>query len=398
MMSFLRSIWEEVVSFCQALIRTPSPSGQEGEVAELIQGKMEELPYDMVWRDRVGNIIGFCEGDPNKPSICFTAHMDHVDPGDERDWEYPPYSGVVANGYIHGRGASDLKGPAATQIYIPEILNRLHIKHGDLYIIQVVHEETGGLGSMLIDNDVKQRIDYAINGEPTSNMVCTGHRGRVEVIVTFKGMPMHASIAKSAGNPLYSLGEFLVRLRNLNMETDGVETSSAAPTKCQTGQNSSNVTPSECKLVIDWRNVPGEDENQVLEKLKGILPVGATATIAEYELRTYTGLTFKLKRVRAPFFINNDHPFVQAVVQAVKETLKRPVRVTRWSCATDCGYFMDAGIPIVGFSPAEMKYMHTTRDRISLTLMKEALECYPIIISYVSKLPKRRKFTERGRS
>jgi len=382
-------LWEDFISFCQALIQTPSLSGDEGRVARVIKEKMEELPYDDVWIDQVGNVIGLVKGAKDKPAICFTAHMDHVPPGEESDWEYPPYSGVIANGYIHGRGASDLKGPAATQVYIPALLKNSKVEHGDIYIIQVVHEETGGLGSMCLDKEIKEKIDYAINGEPTSNMIHIGHRGRLEIVVIFKGKSFHASIAGQYVNPLYNLAKFLMQLQDLEMAKNNEESSTAVPTICYSSPQTSNVTPNECRLTIDWRNIPGETETQIINRLQKLLPRDAEISIAEYTLKTYTGLNFKMKRCRLPFAIDRNHPFVQTVVKAVESTLNRKVMISRWSCATDCGYFMDEGIPIVGFSPAEAKYMHTTKDRISLKLMEEAMRCYPTIIAFVSRLPKR---------
>ena len=50
--------WDDFVEFCQRLIQTPSLSGEETQVAQLIIEKMEQLNYDEVWTDQVGNVIG----------------------------------------------------------------------------------------------------------------------------------------------------------------------------------------------------------------------------------------------------------------------------------------------------------------------------------------------------
>jgi di/tripeptidase len=65
------------------------------------------------------------------------------------------------------------------------------------------------------------------------------------------------------------------------------------------------------------------------------------------------------------------------------------VEIRWWDGATDCGFFMEVGIPIVGFSTAEVEYVHTNKERISLELMRETMECYPATIASISKLKKR---------
>ncbi len=383
--------WDDLVRFCQKLIQTPSISGEESEVARLVQHEMERLSYDEISVDRVGNVIGLIEGDKNKPSICFTAHMDTVPSHDESKWEYPPYSGVIADGYIHGRGAGDVKGPLATQVYVPRVLRKSGVKHGDIYVIEVVHEETGGLGTKYLDEDVKKKIDYVINGEPTSNMIHIGQRGRTEMAVTFQGKSAHASRPWQGKNPFYDVAEFILRLKNLEMSSYGDVKSTVVPTMCKTDTETSNVIPGECMLILDWRDVPSESEFQIMNKVKSILQKGGDVYIREYKLKTYTHLTFPMKRRKLPFSMDESHPLVRAVTDAVRSTLKKEVEIRWWEGATDCGYFAEEQIPIIGFSPSESKYSHTSRERISLQMMREAMECYPAIISNISNLKKRRQ-------
>ena len=94
---------ERMIEFCQRLVQTPSLPGEEEAVAKLIKKEMESLKYDEVWIDEIGNVIGRIKGRRRGPSVMFTAHMDQVDIGDPSLWEYPPFSGTIASGYIHGR-------------------------------------------------------------------------------------------------------------------------------------------------------------------------------------------------------------------------------------------------------------------------------------------------------
>lgn len=388
------AFWGNLINFCQRLIQTPSLSGEEGKVAQLIHKEMERLGYDEVWKDRVGNVIGLIKGDKEKPIICFTDHMDTVPPGDESKWEYPPYSGTIAEGYIHGRGTNDVKGPLATQVYIPAGLKESNVGHGNIYIIEVVHEEKGGLGSCYLDESIKKEIDYAINGEPTGNMIHIGNKGRTELKVTFKGKPAHPSRPWEGINPFYDMSRFILRLEKLEMTSYDELKSTVAPTICKTDTDTSNVIPGECMLILDWRDVPGETEAQIINKIRSILPGNGDVQIVEIELKTYTGLTLPMKRRKLPFSMDKNHPFVKTAAEAVRSTLNREVEIRWWGGASDCGYFTEAGIPIIGFSPSEPGWAHTNKERISLKMMKEAMLCYPAIISNITKLEKRRNCTE----
>ena len=86
------------------------------------------------------------------------THMDHVDVGDPARWPYPPYAATVVDGEIWGRGASDLKGPLACQVYAGALLKRSGLLlPNDVYVVGVVQEEVGGLGSSMLMDHLKPR-------------------------------------------------------------------------------------------------------------------------------------------------------------------------------------------------------------------------------------------------
>ncbi len=381
----MSSILTRVIRFCQRLIQTPSLPGQEGEVARLIKREMKQLPYDDVWIDEIGNVIGFVKGKGSGPSIMFTAHMDHVDPGDARQWLHPPYSGEISDGYIHGRGASDTKGAIATQVYIPALLKDLKAMppKGDLYIAEVVLEEKGGAGSKHLVTKIKPNV--VILGEPTENEIKIGHRGRLEVIVEIMGKAAHASVPEEAINPHYLMAEFLLRLKEIKMEKDHVFISSVAPTLYYTDQTSSNVIPGKATVHLDWRTIPGETKNEVFNKLLAIkLPTNINLSIAIEHLKAYTGMNVKMEKARPPYALNKETPLVQLIKQAIEEILHRVINIKYWNFSTDAGYFIEQGIPVLGFSPCEERYAHTCEDKVNIALMEEALQCYPAIIDAIA--------------
>jgi succinyl-diaminopimelate desuccinylase len=379
---------ERMLSFCQALIRTPSPTGGEGPLADLIAAEMKELGYDEIQRDEAGNVIGTIRAtDPTCPSILFTAHMDQVSPGDLSRWDYDPFGGESADGWIHGRGASDTKGAIATQVHLPTAIAGHDLRHGDLHVAQVVVEEVAGLGSRILLDHLHP--DYAFMGEGTTNELCNGNRGRTLVKMRFPGESVHASISQHEQVALYRAAAFLFQLADLPMKQGVMGSSHAVPTRGATDLLDDNVTPQSFDLSIDWRSVPGETPDEILKRLASIMSDGDEAWIPPFDLSTYTGRTYQLEHAQPPYWIDPNDAFVVSAQQALSAHWKRDVPVQPWRFTTDCGLFTERGVPILGFSPCEAKYAHTPIDRVSIDLMIEAWEAYPALVEAISALPRR---------
>ncbi|MBP7784850.1 MAG: M20/M25/M40 family metallo-hydrolase [Firmicutes bacterium] len=87
-------------------------------------------------------------GNQGKRPVALMSHMDVV-PADEEGWEYPPFSGAVADGYVWGRGSIDMKFGLITILEaIEELLEEGFVPHRDIYMISTCDEETGGQSSI----------------------------------------------------------------------------------------------------------------------------------------------------------------------------------------------------------------------------------------------------------
>lgn len=105
----------EIIELAQSLVQIKSLPGQEAEAIKFAQQKMITLGYDEVIIDQMGNVLGRI-GSGDK-SILLDAHLDTVAVNDAAEWAVPPFSGLVANGRLHGRGSVDMKSAAAAAIY-----------------------------------------------------------------------------------------------------------------------------------------------------------------------------------------------------------------------------------------------------------------------------------------
>ena len=368
-----------MVDFCQRLIRTPSLSGQEGAIAGLVAEEMRALGYDEVWIDAAGNVVGLVRGGRPGNAVLFNSHLDHVSPGDESAWKYPPYAGVVTEEAIWGVGASDTKGALAAQVYgVAALRKAVSNFSGAIYVAGVVQEETGGVGTRELVKSL--RFDCAILGEATDNQLMRGHRGGFKIVARARGVAAHASVPHLAVNPNYTLARFLSRLREVPMATHPVfVTSTVAPTIYRTDQESSNVIPGEAWVYLDWRSVPGESFESAVERLRPLAeascePGGSISLepIADLELTTYTGLKCSRHSVLPAYLVEEHHPVLVEARQALEQALGRPVEVGTWRFCTDGPHLMEAGVTTIGFAPAREGVPHTAQDHVTLARLEEA--------------------------
>jgi len=386
--------FENALAFAQDLIRIPSPSGGEEDVARRVIEEYEALGFEDVRTDDVGNAIGVVKGSGDAPSVLLNCHLDVVAEGDHSEWEFPPFSGAVENGFLHGRGAMDIKGPLALQTYAAATLTGR--ARGDIIVAHTVFEERGGLGMQrLLDSGLAPGA--VVIGESTHGDVCIGHRGRGEIEVVIHGQAGHASVPGRAANALDLVPAVLTAVRELaenQAEDPMLGRSTLVATGVDVLPESRNVIPDKVTVVVDWRVLPGAThewmEQTIEEAVRaevGDLPEGLTVEVrmAAQPQTTYTGLTSKRSLFTPGFVMDSDDPVVRAAAQAVgQRDGDGPATVRPWAFATDGGWSCGVhGIPTVGFAPGEERYAHTNRERLDLDEARWTFERYPLLIDAV---------------
>lgn len=386
--------FERAIAFAQELIRIPSPPGEEGDVAARVREEFERLRFDDVWVDEVGNVIGRIAGRADAPSIMLSSHLDVVDVGDPRGWERPPFAAEIADGFLHGRGAMDIKGPLAIQTHAAAhfIDDR---PAGDLFVAHTVLEERGGWGMAHLMAKGEIRPGAVILGEATAGDICIGHRGRAELVIEIHGLAGHASAPERARNPLDALESLLPALREFadRLPADPVlGRATLAPTRVETLPRSRNVIPDRVRINLDWRVLHGLTPESAVEEVRAFLddrvrlPEGRTLVVrlCTERQRTYTGLEEDRPLFTPGFLLGKDDPIVRAAADAVSASTGRRPQIRPWTFATDGGQVCGQhGVPAIGFAPGEERYAHTNRERLDLASAREAYTAYPALIRAV---------------
>ena len=212
--SAVDAAWEEIVSFIQTSVQSPSLANNEGPVQELVQNKLDSLGlitrripviFDAI-KDHPAfcddgfspntrvNVIGQWNNDGGGKSLILNGHVDVVPTGSEELWHESPWSGSIKNGKIYGRGSTDMKGGLSAAIFAVQILQKIGFKpNGNVMVQSVVGEESGGCGTLT--NIVKEySADAAVILEPTSLKISPIQSGALTFRLKIQGKATHAAM------------------------------------------------------------------------------------------------------------------------------------------------------------------------------------------------------------
>ncbi|MFW5735289.1 MAG: YgeY family selenium metabolism-linked hydrolase [Oceanidesulfovibrio sp.] len=378
-----QDVSDDVIGFAKKLVQTPSISGTEEELARITVKKMEELGYDEVFVDEIGNVVGIVKGEGSGPNVMYNSHMDHVDPGEEAHWEYPPYGGVIADGYLHGRAASDVKSGMASQIYAGHLIKKSGVKlKGDFIYTGVVQEEPAEMFGMrwLMDKTFKERgleFDVMISSEATSMNLYLGHRGRAELEVATYGRTSHGSAPWLGVNAVYKMMPVIEEVQKISdtlPDDDFLGRATIALTIINCSPGALSIIPDKCTVSLDRRLVRGEKREDFIGQIQSILD-NLSARDPDFKgevgIRTvketsYTGVSEHCEKYMHPWAIKKDDPMVATCLEALNAIGQKP-GFGRWDFGTDASYVTGVmGIPSIGYSPMEEHYAHTPKDRCSI--------------------------------
>ncbi len=220
----------ESVEVLQHLVRfnTVNPPGNERAAIEYLAGYLREAGFEvrlLAAVDERPNLVADLHGADDGPTLCYLGHVDTV-LADPEDWERDPWSGDLADGFLWGRGALDMKSQVAAEAVAAVSLARRGWRpaRGHLKLVFVADEETGGdVGARWLTEQHPDvvRCDYLLNegggesfeyGGRRRYGVCCAEKGIFRFRLTARGVAGHASLPKMGDNALLKLGPVLERI------------------------------------------------------------------------------------------------------------------------------------------------------------------------------------------
>ncbi len=362
-----------MIPFLQEILRLESRTYAEAALAARVVQEMKSQNFDAAWIDQTGNALGLVRGRELGTATMLLTHLDHIDVGDTALWEHPPFAGVLEAGVLHGRGAVDIKGPLAAQLFALAGLIKTGLRpRCDVIMAVPVEEEIGGCGMAELVAKLPLEtplglleIGSCVVGEPSGNKIMLGHRGVCRCTLRFHGRAHHASLGLHTENPHFAYAVFLERLKQVQLPGHPIlGVSSISPTTIHADTSSNNLTPNTITLTLDWRTTleTGTDVRHILEQLI----IGLPASFVSYD-----DWTSGTDGVKNPGFITEpNHPLVTAL-QRVRDDLLGESKSGIWQFATDGRWAHKIGIACVGFGPGEENLAHTTLEQITVQQLED---------------------------
>ncbi len=285
----------EAQELLAALIRfnTVNPPGNERPAQEFLATRLNDAGFACellgAQPDRP-NLVARLRGEAPGPTLCYLGHVDTV-LADAAEWSHDPWGGDVAEGFLWGRGALDMKSQVAAEVAACASLARSGWRpaRGELLLVAVVDEETGGeLGAQWItrEHPDKVRCDMLVNegggavfefGGTRCYGVCCAEKGVFRFNVITDGVAAHASMPAMGDNALLKMAPLLERL--------GARQPSYAPTE-------------QAQAFLRALGEDPEDPAGAVARLRAADPLLATM------FEPLLGVTFTPTRIRASEKVN----------------------------------------------------------------------------------------------
>jgi len=368
----------EAVSFAQELIRRPSLSGQEHDVAELVAREMAMLGYDEVTVDELGSVVGALAGTGPGPTALFDAHMDVVPVTEPEAWRHGPFSGDLAEGRLWGRGSTDVKGNLAAAVLALGALPRDAFAGRLVMAASVGEEMIEGLALSHILGRIQ--ADAVVVCEPTGLNLAIGHKGRTGVVVEARGRAAHTSRPELGVNAVYRMIGAISRIRAVPprhdpLLGDGVNELVEIVSDPYPG---TSMVPAGCSVRFDRRLVRGETAETVLgemrEAIEGLDEVSARLHRVCFEC--YTGRSFTVDDFHAAWALDEGHPLVRRALKGLQEA-NLPARTFLAPYSTNAAASAgELGIATVIYGAGEIADAHVVNESVSIEALQTAYRGY----------------------
>ncbi len=398
-----------MTGFLQRLVQLPSLPGEEqaaqrffaeklitlGCRVEVMQSEFAELEGHPAFSDdgvsfaeRL-NVVGQWGGNGEAVgkgtgrSLILNGHMDVVPVGNPELWRFPPWSGIVESGRLHGRGACDMKAGLTAAVFALEALGNLRFRPDAPVVIEsVIGEESGGVGTLTtLVRGV--RADAAVLMEPTRLRSCPVHAGALSFRIKITGRAIHASMKRFGVSAVE-------KFQGVFAAVEALDRSRHAHYQNRIFEFGDNIAPISMGTVTagDWLStVP---ETLTAEGRFGVFPGERIAdaraalaaclghvTAADPWLREHPPVLEWIEGQFEPGQTALGEPIVAALARAHKGVLGAEPVVQGVPYGSDLRLFTEHGrIPAILYGPGDVQFAHTVEEHVEL---EEVFACASVL-------------------
>ncbi|GIV84854.1 MAG: acetylornithine deacetylase [Candidatus Roseilinea sp.] len=400
---------EELIGWVQALTRIPSVWKPEQGIGEEAAARWVEAHcrdiglqtrFEFVVPGRPNVIAAYASSPdfsieellrpPASPHtrkwLMFEGHTDVVTEGDPTQWTDPPFSAVIRDGRIYGRGANDMKAGLCCALAAIKAIVRSGVDlNGGILLGAVCDEEGGMIGiKHFVERGWADHVTACIVCEPEENHLCIAQKGVMWVRCMIRGVMSHGAMPLTGVNAMYPMARFLTMVQALEEREivrhgrhEFLGQPSITPTIVMSpargeGEPQANVMPGAAECVLDIRLIPGQDPDALARRVEQML---AACVAVDDRLR----YAFEVVEVRHPTHTERDHPIVQSLASAYADLTGAPPIYGGVPGSTD-GTILHAckGIPIVTCGPGDIHIPHHVDEWVSIAEIKLAARMYAL--------------------
>jgi putative selenium metabolism hydrolase len=374
---------DDTVRNLSRLVRIKSFTGGEGEMAMELKKQMAAARFDDVRFDGLGSVLG--RVGKGRRLLAIDAHIDTVDQGNLENWNEDPFSGRIADGYVHGRGSVDQKGGAAAMVTAGRILVELGLPD-DLAVLftgTVMEEDCDGLCWKYIIEEEKIRPELVIITEPTALGIYRGHRGRMEMRVGFKGLSAHGSAPERGRNAIYMGARACLEIEKLNerlRHDDFLGKGSVTVSEFVSGSPSLCAVADFARIHLDRRLTAGETKETALAEVRELVKgEAATVEVLQYHEKAYTGKEYGMEKYYPTWKLEPGHPAVALGEEVFRALFKKDPRVDKWTFSTNAIAITGIhNIPCIGFGPGDEVFAHAPNEKTPVDDLVKASAFYAL--------------------
>jgi succinyl-diaminopimelate desuccinylase len=333
------AVLADPVTLTRALVDVESVSGNEKEIADLVEGVLRAVPYLSVQRYRNTLMARTDQGHAQR--VVLAGHLDTV-----------PLAGnfpsTVDGDIIHGCGTSDMKSGVALALHlaVTEPKPRYDVTYF-FYEAEEVESDRNGLYLVGQAHPEWLAADFAVLLEPTYGLVEAGCQGTVRAVVRVPGRRAHSARSWRGVNAIHDAAEPLARLRAYQARSvtiDGCTYREGLNAVRIQGGIAGNVIPDSCEIEVNYRFAPDRSPQQAEAHVREVFD-GYQVDLVDSAQGALPGLT------AAP---------AQEFVAAIGTP---PAGKLGW---TDVARFASLGVPALNFGPGDPNLAHSREECVEI--------------------------------
>ncbi len=354
------------IELTAALVRCPSVTPEEGGALVLLENLLSKAGFDCTRVDRNGisNLYARWGRKGANRTFGFNGHTDVVPLGDETAWTVDPFGAEIKDGFLYGRGATDMKSGVAA--FAAAAIDFVTSTPPDGAVVLAItgDEEADALDgtTALLDwmADNGEQMTDCLVGEPTSpnhmgEAMKIGRRGSLTAHFSFVGVQGHSAYPHRAKNPVHAMAQLMniLATHELDQGTDHFDASTLQVVTMDTGNAATNVIPAQCRSAV---NIRFNDDHSGAE-LSDWLQTEAD------KVSQQTGIKIDLNiKISGESFLTPPGPLSDLIGAAVQAEIGETPELSTSGGTSDARFVKDH-CPVVEFGLVG-KTMHQVDERV----------------------------------